>query len=135
MRKCLWTAARLLAIALWLARLLPDGLSQTTTGTILGTVKDQSGAVLPGVTVNVKNTDSGTTRMVINDDADRYQAPQLALGNYEVEASLSGFQTEVRSGIRLTIGREAVVDFALGVGEISEKVQVMGDAPIVETTS
>ncbi|MBI2821958.1 MAG: carboxypeptidase regulatory-like domain-containing protein, partial [Acidobacteria bacterium] len=109
--------------------------AQTTTGTILGTVKDQSGGLLPGASVIIKNTDTGASREVITDDAGRYRAVQLALGNYEVEASLSGFQTEVRSGIKLTVGREAVVDFSLSIGEISERVQVTGDAPIVETAS
>lgn len=108
---------------------------QTTTATIQGTVKDQSGAVLPGVGVKIQNTETGLTREVVTDDAGRYAAPQLPLGDFQVEASLEGFQTEVRTGIKLTVGREAVVDFALAIGEISERVQVTGDAPVVETTS
>jgi outer membrane receptor for ferrienterochelin and colicin len=57
------------------------------------------------------------------------------LGNYEVEAGLAGFQTSVRSGIQLTVGREAVVDIRLSIGEISERVVVEGEAALVETTS
>jgi len=108
---------------------------QTTTASIMGTVHDQSGAVLPGVSVAVKSLETGASREVMTDDSGHYAAPQLPLGDYQVEASLAGFQTEVRTGIRLTIGREAVVDFSLAVGEISERVQVTGDAPIIETTS
>lgn len=135
MRKS-FTASRLLLIAtLCIFASVSAGLSQSTTGTILGTVKDQSGGVLPGVSVTVKNTDTGATREVVTDDGGRYKATALTLGNYTAEAGLAGFQTEVRSGIKLTIGREAQVDFTLGVGEISEKVQVTGDAPIVETTN
>ncbi|MBI2822028.1 MAG: TonB-dependent receptor, partial [Acidobacteria bacterium] len=110
-------------------------LGQTTGGTILGTVKDQSGAVLPGAGVVIKNLETGAAREVLTNDAGRYSAPQLALGTYEAEASLPGFQTEVRTGIKLTVGRQALVDFVLALGEISEKIQVTGDAPVVETTS
>ena len=59
----------------------------------------------------------------------------MNVGSYEVSASLPGFQTVVRSGITLTIGREAVVDITLSVGEITERVNVIGEAPRVETTS
>ena len=111
------------------------GAAQTTTGSILGTVQDQTQAVLPGVDVTITNTGTGAVRQVITDDAGRYVARQLTLGNYEVEATLPGFQTGVRSGIQLTVGREAIVNFSLAVGEISERVQVTGDAPLIETTS
>ena len=61
--------------------------------------------------------------------------PLLPLGTYEIKAELSGFRTEVRRPITLTIGREAVVDFTLKVGAISEQVLVSGEAPMVETTT
>ncbi|MBI4455888.1 MAG: TonB-dependent receptor [Acidobacteria bacterium] len=110
-------------------------LAQTTSATILGTIKDDSGAVLPGVSVSVRHLDTGATRTVVTDDEGRYHALNLALGNYEVQAELSGFQTAVRSGIKLSVGQEAVVDFTMKVGEISEKVVVKGEAPLVETTT
>lgn len=108
--------------------------AQETTATISGSVKDESGALLPGVSVMVKSQETGRERSVVTDDAGRYSAPNLAIGSYEVQASLSGFQTAVRSGIKLTVGREALVDFSLKVGEITEKVTVTGEAPLVETT-
>src|SRR5262245_62050251 len=89
----------------------PTLVAQTTTGTILGTAKDQTGAVLPGVTITIRNLDTGAVREVITDDSGRYHLPQLMLGSYRVEATLAGFQTSVRTGIRLTVGREATVDF------------------------
>ncbi|MBI4455908.1 MAG: TonB-dependent receptor [Acidobacteria bacterium] len=110
-------------------------LGQVTTATILGTVKDDSGAVLPGVSVAVKHVDTGAVRTVVTDDEGRYHAPNLALGNYEVEAELAGFQTAVRSGIKLSLGQEGIVDFTMKVGQISEKVVVSGEAPLVQTTS
>jgi hypothetical protein len=80
------------------------------------------------------NLDTGIMRAATTGDEGRYQLPNLSVGNYEVQASLPGFQTGVRTGITLTIGREALVDFALSVGEISERVTVTGEAPLVNTT-
>ncbi len=109
--------------------------AQVTTGTISGVVKDSTGAVLPGAAVTVKNLNTGLTRTIVCDDQGRYYAPNLALGDYELQAELMGFQTEIRRGVKLTVGREAVVDFTLKVGEITEKVLVVGEAPLVETSS
>lgn len=109
--------------------------AQVTTASISGAVSDDSGAVLPGVSVTVKNLDTGLVRALITDDEGRYRALELALGNYEVQAELAGFQTLVRGGIKLTLGREAILDMTLKVGEISEKIVVHGEAALVETTS
>lgn len=109
--------------------------SQVTTATISGVLRDESAAVLPGVSVTAKNLDTGQARTVISDDVGRYKVPELALGNYEVQAELAGFQTAIRGGIKLTLGREAIVDLTLKVGSSMEKVIVQGEAPLVETTS
>src|SRR4029078_8298352 len=78
--------------------------AQDTTGTILGTITDASGAVLPGVTVTVKNVDTSQARTIVSDAAGRYSVPLLQSGRYEVTVQLSGFQTMVRSGITVTVG-------------------------------
>ncbi|MBI3940238.1 MAG: carboxypeptidase regulatory-like domain-containing protein, partial [Acidobacteria bacterium] len=109
-------------------------LGQVSTGTLSGVIKDSSGALLPGVNVTVKQVDTGQTRVIITDDGGRYRIPQLALGNYEVVAELAGFQTSLRRGITLMVGQEETVDFTLTVGEISERVEVTGEAPLIETT-
>src|SRR5713226_7876167 len=109
--------------------------AQVTTGTISGVVQDTSGAVIPGVSITVKNVDTGTARTVTTDEGGRYTVPNLSVGNYEVEGQLTGFQTEVRSGITLTVGREAVVNLALKVGQLSDKVTITGEAPLVESTT
>jgi len=110
-------------------------LAQGTTGTILGVVEDESQAVLPGVTVTATNIETNQSRTVISDDEGRYRLPQLPLGPYEVQAELTGFSTEVRRPITLTIASEAVVDFSLSIGQITERVVVTGEASLVETTS
>ncbi len=110
-------------------------LAQGGGGKIEGTVADSTGAVLPGVEVTITSVDTGQSRMAITGDLGRYSAPSLATGNYEVRAELAGFQTGVRQGIRLLVGQEAVVDFSLEIGSISEEVIVTGEAPLVNTTS
>lgn len=102
---------------------------------IVGRLRDQSGAVLPGATVQIINEETGIIRAVITDEEGRYRARDLGLGTYRVEASMQGFQKVVRSGIILTIGREAVVDINLLLGELREEVRVTGDAPLVNTTN
>ena len=74
-------------------------LAQTTTGIISGTVQDETGGIIPGVDVNVTNVGTGVARTVVSDDEGRYRVAQLPPGDYEVQASLVGFQTVVRSGI------------------------------------
>jgi hypothetical protein len=108
---------------------------QTTAGTILGVVSDESGARLPGVTVTITHLDTGIVRSVTTDEAGRYRAPALGLGNYEVKAELTGFRTALRSGIQLTVAAEVVVNLSLSVGVVSEQVNVTGEAPLVEITS
>src|SRR3989442_340502 len=130
--------SRYLAVLLIIGSVILSGhlvFAQVTTGTILGVVQDSSGAVLPGVSVMVKNVDTGITRTATTDEGGRYTLPDLTLGNYEVQGQLTGFQTEVRSGITLTVGREAVVNLALKVGQISDKVTISGEAPLVESTT
>lgn len=108
--------------------------AQVTTGTISGKVADSTGAVLAGATVAILNDDTGVSRTVNTDSAGRYIAPSLPLGNYRVTVSQEGFQTQVRSGIVLMLGREAVVNLELPVGAVTQTVEVIGQAPLVETT-
>ncbi len=109
--------------------------AQVSTGTISGVVQDQSGSVVPGTTVTVRNVDTGVARTLISDAGGRYTAPDLSLGNYEVQAQQSGFQTEIRSGIILTVGRQEVVNLSLRVGQPSEKITITEAAPLVESTT
>lgn len=111
-----------------------NGLAQNT-GTILGTVKDQSGAVLPGAAVVAINVETGIVRTSVTGNRGEYRLQALGLGGYEVTANMTGFHGEVRTGITISLGREAVVDFTLAVGNVAEQVTVTGEAPLIETTS
>jgi len=127
--------SRLFSIVLVISLHFSLAWAQVNTGTILGTVQDATGGVLPGAEVVATHIDQGRSRTAISDDEGRYRFPNLNLGNYEVEASLPGFQTSVRAGIAIGIDQRAVVDFTLSIGEISERVTVTGAAPLVQTTS
>src|SRR2546428_4347069 len=97
---------------------------QTTAGTILGVVSDESGARLPGVTETITHLDTGIVRSVTTDEGGRYRAPGLGLGNYEVKAELTGFRTAVRLGIQLPVSAEGVVNLTLSDGVVIDQVNV-----------
>src|SRR5688572_5486045 len=98
--------------------------AQLTTGTISGSVTDPTGAVVPGATITVKNLGTGISRSTTSSENGRYEVSNLPVGDYEVSAGMAGFQTSVRTGIALTVGRTAVVDFGLQVGEVTQAVTV-----------
>jgi hypothetical protein len=120
-----------------LLALLSAGITfaQVNTGTISGTVKDSSGAVLPGAKVVILDEDTGISRTVETNVNGYYSAPSLIPGNYQVTGTLEGFRTEVRTGIVLAVAQEDVVDLSLVLGSISQSVVVTGAAPLVETTN
>ena len=109
--------------------------AQLTRGTITGTVTDQSGAAVPGAAITITHVDTGIARQAETGATGRYEAPNLPAGNYEVSARLTGFQTSIRAGIELSIGRNAVVNIVLQVGEVAQAVTVTGEVTFVETTS
>src|SRR5262245_38858991 len=118
--------------AILLIMLVAIASAQVTTGKISGTIKDSSGAVVPGAKVTLRSTETGFARSVTSDAQGRYTAPELPLGGYEVTAEAQGFQTAVRKGITLTVGSEAAVDFTVNVGSVTETVTIVEEAPVVE---
>ena len=112
-----------------------DASAQSTGALLQGTVSDQQGAVLPGATVTITNTETGLTRSLQADERGWYRAPALPPGMYEIRAVLDGFVTAVRTGLTLTIGQEATIDLQLDVATLNETVTVTGAAPLVETSN
>jgi len=106
--------------------------SQSINGTIEGTVRDTTGAVVPGVTVTALNVDTGLERTLATDTKGGYKAVLLPLGAYQVTAELSGFKKMERFGINLSAGRTAVVNFTMEVGGLEEVVSVTAEAPIAD---
>src|ERR1700681_346600 len=110
------------------ARIYP----QVVGATLSGTVTDQSGAVIPDAQISVKNVATGLTRDITSDAAGFYAAPNLLPGNYEITVSASGFATQVRTGINLTVGSQQVLNLTVQVGRVTEKFQVASEAPAVQ---
>ncbi len=108
--------------------------AQVTTGTILGTVKDVSGGVLPGVTVTATNVDTNVPRTAVTNDRGEYSLQFLPVGTYRVEAGLGGFKRFVQTGVVIELSRAARVDPVLAVGGTTENVEVRADAPLVDTS-
>jgi hypothetical protein len=103
------------------------------TAQISGTVKDQTGAVLPGVEVIVTQVETGISRNTISNETGSYVLPNLALGPYRLEASLPGFRTYSQTGIILQVGSSPAINVVLDVGQIAERVEVQATAALVET--
>jgi hypothetical protein len=103
------------------------------TAQISGTVKDQSGAVLPGTEVTATQTETGVARTVVSNETGLYVIPDLAVGPYRLEASLPGFRRFVQTGIILQVNGSPTINPVLEVGQVSEQVEVQANAALVET--
>ena len=135
MKKIHFTYVQFFLLSFVLIGLMQANGLLAQSSTILGTVQDETDAVLPGVSVTATNLGTNQSRTVISDDEGRYRVSQLSSGTYEVQAELSGFSTGVRRPIVLVLDSQAVVNFSLSIGQITERVVVTGEAPLVETTS
>src|SRR5262245_26488711 len=105
------------------------------TAQITGSVKDQSGAVLPGADVTVTRTDTGITRSTITNETGAYVLPNLPVGPYRLEAALPGFRTYAQTGIVLQVNSNPQINVQLEVGQVAETVEVQANATLVETRS
>src|SRR5215210_287510 len=105
--------------------------AQGTTGSISGTVSDESKAVMPGVTILVKNKETGLERAQVSDEEGRYRVLNLGPGSYTVTAELAGFAPVVREDITVAIGKDALVDVELKVKGLTEQVTVSGETSSV----
>ena len=130
--------ARVFALTLLMSVSLADVIyvaAQTTNGAISGTVTDPSGAVIPGVAIQVKNVLTGIARSMVTDTQGRFYFPDLIVGQYEVQSSLARFQTVVQTAIPLTVGSQRIVDFTLQIGQAQQAVTIEAHAAQVDTTS
>jgi len=110
-------------------------LAQTIRGTITGTVTDSTGGVVPGATVTVTNTATGISSSAVTNQEGGYTIPLLPPGIYQATSELPGFKKYVRNGIVVEIAQTTRLDIALQVGAVSEEVQVVGQTPLVRSTT
>src|SRR6266478_50800 len=107
--------------------------AQGATAQISGTVKDSTGAVLPGAEVTATQTETGIARNTVSNETGAYALPNLPLGPYKLEASLPGFRTFVQTGIVLQVNSNPVVNVTLEVGQRTEQIEIQANAALVET--
>jgi hypothetical protein len=109
--------------------------AQVVGGSIAGTVRDASGAVLPGASVILRNSETGAERTLISDAAGRYSAPSVPIGRYEVIGTKEGFSTQTKTGINLVVGQSSTIDLSLLVGEVHEQISVTEMPATVNTST
>jgi Carboxypeptidase regulatory-like domain/TonB-dependent Receptor Plug Domain len=126
---------RAIALALLALGLAVPVAAQRTTGQIIGKVADESGSVLPGVTVTLRGAGVAGAPSVVTSDTGVYRFPVLPPGDYTVEYALSGFSTVKRERIPVDVGAVVELDITLKVGSLEETVTVSGASPVVDLAS
>ena len=113
--------------------LFVGSLAFAQEATIVGTVTDPSGSVLPNVNITITSTDTGKVSNINTNGAGQYVAPDLKIGHYTVKAEISGFNTVIRNDVVLNVGDRSRIDFAMKVGQVSEKVTVEANPVAVQS--
>ena len=131
----LFRVRRLLSTTLLALAVLPLAAAALAaqSGAITGRVTDSTGSVVVGAKVAVTNTETGVRREVESNAQGYYTAPLLVRGLYTVQASQTGFKEIVRSNLNLDEGQTMRLDIGLEVGQVSERIEVSGGAPLLET--
>ena len=106
-----------------------------STAQITGTVRDASGGVLPGADVTATQTDTGFKRSTVTDASGSYTLPNLPIGPYKLDVTLSGFRSYSQTGIVLQVNANPVINVTLPLGDLTETVSVEAATPLVETRS
>jgi carboxypeptidase family protein/TonB-dependent receptor-like protein len=109
--------------------------AQTYEGRILGTITDQSGGAVIGARLTITNAGTGVSRNIESNQSGDYTAPNLEPGIYSVTVQAAGFKKVQKTGIRLEVGKDARIDFALVPGTMEQTVEVTAGAPLLETTN
>ena len=104
-----------------------------SSGDITGTVVDSLGAVLPKVTINVVETQTGLKRQAVTDGAGQYRVTGLSPSGYEVSAELPGFATEIRKSVSVAVGQTVISDFRMKPAQVATVIEVQSEPPVVET--
>ena len=128
-----WTGARVLGLVWLLMLAAVPAAAQVDTGTLLGTIKDQSGGVLPGATVTVTHEGQGFSLSTVTREDGTFIITPIRTGSYTVRVEFPGFRKTERRGIGVSIQQSAVVDLTLETGNLTEDVVVTATAPLLET--
>jgi len=108
-------------------------LAQIDTGSIVGTVRDPTGAVVPNASVTLTNTATGVARTSATNEAGEYQFNALVPGTYSVKASATGFASQQRNDVTIEVQSRPSVDFDLKIGDAAQTIEVQAGTPLLET--
>ena len=109
-------------------------LCQVTAG-LSGRISDQTGAAVPDAAVRATNVETGISRSTFTNQSGQYQLLELPIGQYEVHASKAGFAEEMRKGISLAVGQNAIADLSLRIGQVKEQIAVTENVPVVNAST
>ena len=113
----------------------PAAFAQFDTATVVGTVRDNSGGIIPGATVTLTNLDTGVAVVRVTDENGSFEFITVRVGRYKVTAELEGFSTALADNLQVTVGARQRVDMKLEPGQLSETIEVVGTSPLLETDS
>jgi len=128
------TSVGVAATAVFVAAMAGSAAAQSVTGSIQGSVIDQTGAALPGVTVVVTNTATTAARTMVTDANGLFRAELLPVGEYDLSADLQGFAARKQAGIEVTVGSTLTLRIEMRVSGLAESLTVLAASPILETT-
>jgi outer membrane receptor protein involved in Fe transport len=116
--------------------LLPamSAFGQGGVAEVNGSITDQTGSLLPGVTITLTQESTGLQRTVVTNESGRFVIAAVTPGQYAIRAELSGFQTQTRTGVAVLVGQAVTFNMSLPVGGLTDVVTVTGEAPIIEVT-
>ncbi|MGE0815302.1 MAG: carboxypeptidase regulatory-like domain-containing protein [Vicinamibacterales bacterium] len=129
-----WRVVCVLALAVVLAA-ARGAAAQRTTGDIRGVITDESGAVLPGVTVTLRGPAVQGAPTTVSNESGVYRFPNLAPGIYDISTELAGFSTKTQTGIQVALGATAQVDVQMAVSTQQETITVVAEAPVVDSAT
>jgi len=124
-----------LGVIIGISSMAVSAFAQTAAARVVGSVHDQTGAIISGATFTVTDVQRGISRVVQSDNAGEYLAPNLQPGRYEIRAEAKGFKTVDRRNVQLEVGQDVRIDFVLTLGESSQTVTITAEIPILDSTS
>ncbi len=126
---------RILACLILLLLIVPSAFAQFDTATVVGTVKDNTGAVVPGATVTLTNLETGIAVVRVSDANGSYEFMTVRVGRYKVTGELLGFSTALVDNIQVAVGARQRVDLKLDPGKVTETVRSSASSTLLETDS
>ena len=108
--------------------------AQEQRGSVDGIVRDSSGGILPGATVEAKNVGTGAILVATTDSTGEFRFPSVQIGTYDVTATLSGFRPQTIPAVLVALGQVKTLDFGLNVEGVTETVNVIAITPVIDIT-